>query len=531
MASQSIFNSESDEDQWVIQINEMVSKTHNSILKKIPISIFHVPKSLSSVKPEAFTPQLVAIGPYTHFRPELYPMERFKIFAAKAVLDHFNKHDLKQVVQEFHDTATFIRASYHKYVDLKDETLLYTMAIDVLFLLNVYHNYLDKKISASFMVGLEDPVQLSGVKLTRNATIRDILMVENQIPNYSLLKILLFESSEPPHLVKEYLGSMLLSFCHQHAPLKCPITITCSEAVSKHHHVLDLMYHLVVSHAVNTETPIPDQGEGTSAVQKSSNSEAVPISFKKVKGVLTWTVDSLKKLKDVNIPLVEPVKRHLDPVLQLSSQLDDLSPRPNLSEEEEEVEETRMVVRIPCVSELFSVGVFFQPVEGGNMAIEFDEKRGIFFLPVLKLDVNSEVIMRNLVAYEALTKPDFLIFTRYTELMTGIVDSVEDVKLLREAGIIDSSSTLNVEEIAELFDGICKSIAPTKTHKLDETINKVNKYYDYKRKIDILKVSTDYVYRSWKFFTLLATFVLLVMTAIETFCAAYDCHRYFIPHH
>ncbi|QCD95028.1 hypothetical protein DEO72_LG5g3120 [Vigna unguiculata] len=528
MASQSIFNSESDEDHWVIQINQMVSESHNSILKKIPVCIFHVPKSLSYAKPEAFSPQLIAIGPYTHFRPELYPMERFKIFAAKAVLDHFNKHDLKQVVQEFHDTATFIRASYHKYLDLKDETLLYTMAIDALFLLNFYHNYLDKKLSGSFMMGLEDPVQLSGVKLTRNATIRDILMVENQIPNYSLLKILLFESSEPPHLVQEYLGSMLLSFCHQHSPLKLTHTITCSEAVSKHHHVLDLMYHLVVSHAVKSETPVPDQGEGTSALQKSSDSEAIAISFKKFKGVLTWTVESLKKLKDVNIPLVKPVKRHLDPVLKVSSQLDALSSHPKLSEEEEE-EETHMIVNIPCVRELDSVGVFFQPVEGGNMAIEFDEKRGIFYLPVVNLDVNSEVIMRNLVAYEALTQPDFLIFTRYTELMRGIVDSLEDVKLLRKAGIIESSSTLSVEETEELFNGMSKSITPTKTHKLDETINKVKKYYDYKRKTNILKASTDYVYRSWKLFTLLATFVLLAMTAIETFCAAYDCHRYFAP--
>jgi len=262
MASLSILNSESDEDHWVIQINEMASETNHSILKKIPVCIFQVPKSLSSAKPEAFAPQFIAIGPYTHFRPELYPLERFKVFAAKAVLDHFQKHDLKQVVEEFRDTATFIRASYHKYLDLKDETLLYAMAIDALFLLNFFHNYLSEKFSGSFMMGLEDRVHLRGVKLTKDAVIRDILMVENQIPTYSLLKILVFESSEPAHSVQEYLGSMLLSFCCQHSPLKLTHTLTCSEAVSKHCHVLDLMYHLVVSHAEKSEIAIPDQSEG-----------------------------------------------------------------------------------------------------------------------------------------------------------------------------------------------------------------------------------------------------------------------------
>ncbi|XP_068503025.1 putative UPF0481 protein At3g02645 isoform X2 [Phaseolus vulgaris] len=523
MSSLSIFNSESDEDYWVIQINQMVSETNVSLLKKIPVCIYQVPKSSSSAKPEAFAPQLIAIGPYNHFCPKLYPMERFKVLSAKAVLDHFQKHDLKQIVEEFRNTATFIRASYHKYLDLKDETLLYTVAIDALFLLNFFHNYLNEKFSGSFMAGLEDRVRLRGVKLTKDAIIRDILMVENQIPTYSLLKILVLQSSEPPHLVQDYLGSMLLSFCHQHSPLRLTHGTSCSEAVSKHYHVLDLMYRLVVSHE-KSETPIPDPKQGTSVLQRSSISEAMAISFKKVKGVLTWTVDSLKMLKDVDIPLVKRIKRNLDPVLKVSSQLEILSSHPKLGEEE-----APLVVKIPCVRELHSVGVFFQPLEGGNMAIEFDEKMGILYLPVLKLDVNSEVIMRNLVAYEALTKPDFLIFTRYTELMRGIVDTVEDVKLLMKAGIIESSSSLSVQETEELFNGMSKSIGPTKTQKLDETIKKVNKYYQCRRKINFFRVLTEYVYKSWKFFTLLATFVLLAMTAIETFCSVYDCHRYFKP--
>ncbi|WVZ13748.1 hypothetical protein V8G54_011314 [Vigna mungo] len=618
MDSSSIFNSEYDEDCWVIRINEIVSETHHSVLKRIPVCIFHVPKSLSCGKPEAFVPQLVAIGPYTHFRPELYPMERIKIFDAKAVLDHFNKHELKQVVQEFRDTATFIRASYHKHLCLKDETLLYTVAIDALFLLNFFHKYVNDRLSGSFIRGLGDPTQCRGLPLTKEAIIRDILMVENQIPMFSLFKILQFESSEPDHSVQEYLGSMLLSFCKQHSPLKLTHSPACSEAVSKHCHVLDLMYHLVVSDAVNSETPIPDPSQAkqiqtdlikaekmqivvfraeqmqtelfeveqmqtmmfkveqmkvvffgvkmlktelseeenmnprlsynepmlgdvellekptiqspkssqksNAAVQKSSNYEVIAISFKKVKGVLTWTVETLKKLKDVNIPLGKPVKQHLDRVIKVSSQLDILSSNAKSSEEEEEEEdEATMIINIPCVRELDSVGVCFKPVEGGNMAIEFDETKGIFYLPVVKLDVNSEVIMRNLVAYEALTQPDFLIFTRYTELMRGIVDSVKDVKLLMKAGIIESGSTLTVEETDELFNGMSKSIGPTKTHKLDETINKVNKYYNDKRKANFFKASTDYVYRSWKFFTLLATFLLLAMTAIETVCTAYDC--------
>lgn len=540
MADLTIFNSESDEDAWVIQINQLVSETNLSILNKMPVCIYQVPKSLSCAKPEAFAPQLIAIGPYTHFRPQLYPMERFKVFAAKGVLDHFKKHDLKQLVEQLRNTGPFIRASYHKYLDFKEDTLLYTMAIDGLFLLDFFHNYLNDQVSGSFMRGIEEQVQISGVKLTKHAIIRDIIMVENQIPTYMLMRILVLASSIPVDSVQEYLGSMLLSFCKKHSPFKLPhSTPTCSEVVTNHYHVLDLMYHLVVSH--KETKPTPDETEGicklqgnnnndsttaTDASKKNSKAEGSATSFKKVKIVLTWTLDSMKKLKDVNIPILQPIKKHLDPILHVSSQLESLSPHQQLSEEEEEAP---MIVTIPSVCELHSVGVCFQPSKGGIMTIEFDQKKGIFYLPVLKLDVNSEVIMRNLVAHEALTKPDFLIFTRYTELMRGIIDTVEDVKLLRNAGIIESSSTLSVEESEELFNGMSKSIGPTKTEKLDETIKKVNNYYHVKRKANIYRTLTDYVYSSWKLFTLLATFGLLAMTALQTFCSVYDCPGYFRP--
>ncbi|KAK7314836.1 hypothetical protein VNO77_33364 [Canavalia gladiata] len=405
MASQTIFNSESDEETWVIQINQLVSETNLTILNKMPVCIYQVPKSLSCVKPEAFAPQLIAIGPYTHFHPDLYPMERFKVFAAKRVLDHFNKHDLKQLVDQLRSTGPFIRASYHKYLDLKEDTLLYTMVIDALFLLDFFHNYLDEKAFGSFITGLEEQVQRSGEKLTKDAIIRDVIMVENQIPTYVMLRIFILESSKPIDAVQEYLGSMLLSFCEKHSPLKITHTPTCSEAVTKHYHILDLMYHLMV---LQNETPLKGEGRckalsidddsvSTTSVptsNKSSNSKSIVTSLKKVKVVLTWTLSALKKLKEVNIPILQPIKRHLDPILNVSTHIESFSSKTPHAETESPV-----VVTIPSVHELHSVGIHFLPSKGGLMGIEFDEKSGILYLPVLKLDINTEVIMRNLVAH------------------------------------------------------------------------------------------------------------------------------------
>ncbi|XP_061342977.1 putative UPF0481 protein At3g02645 [Gastrolobium bilobum] len=551
METHVIFSSKADEDSWFIQLDHLVSETHRQPLTHMGGYIRHVPKSLSFDKPEAFTPQLIAIGPYNHFLPELYPMERFKILSAKKVLNHFNKHDLKQLVEKLYNTGPSIRAYYNKSLDLKDHNLLYTMVIDGLFLLNLFNICYDDDVS--FLSELDLFLEISRSKHSKDAIIRDVLMVENQIPTFILGRILtlLIESSEhdddsvddktngqmhlsiesfkPDDPVHEILGSVLLSFCEKHCPLK--LTQTWSQALTdQRHHLLDLMYHLVVPENEKSETAATSEREGmfnasaTDAPKsKRSSISAGIVTFKNAVNVLlTRTVDSLKKLKNLKLRLLRAFKSCIVGTLCMLDLFQCVSSETFTFETDQAEAEADLVV-IPSVCELHSFGIRFKPTNGGIMAIKFDERKRIFYLPVIKLDVNSEVIMRNLVAYEALTKPDLLIFTRYIELMQAMIDTVEDVKMLKDAAIIESTSSINKEETVKLFNGMRKSIGPTKTEKLDKTIKKVNKRFHYNKKYSF----TKFVYTSWKFFTLLGTFVLLVTTALQTFCTVYDCAGHF----
>ncbi|KAJ0075767.1 hypothetical protein Patl1_34663 [Pistacia atlantica] len=66
--------------------------------------------------------------------------------------------------------------------------------------------------------------------------------------------------------------------------------------------------------------------------------------------------------------------------------------------------------------------------------ISFDSKSARFKLPTIPLDENTEVVLRNLVAFEALNPSHSLYFTCYIELMHGIIDTIKDVKLLKRRG-------------------------------------------------------------------------------------------------
>ena len=166
------------------------------------------------------------------------------------------------------------------------------------------------------------------------------------------------------------------------------------------------------------------------------------------------------------------------------------------------------------------------PVNGGISSICFDAKTCTFYLPIVALDVNTQVFLRNLVAYEASIASGPLVLTRYTELINGIIDTEEDAKLLREKGIILNHLESD-KEVASLCNGMSKSLRLTKVPSLDKVIEDVNKYYNGRMKVKVWKFMKSYVFGSWKFLTLLATMMLLLLTALQAFCSVYTCSRFF----
>ncbi|XP_039173563.1 putative UPF0481 protein At3g02645 [Eucalyptus grandis] len=172
------------------------------------------------------------------------------------------------------------------------------------------------------------------------------------------------------------------------------------------------------------------------------------------------------------------------------------------------------IVMIPTASKLRSVGIKLSLATGGIKTIAFDKKTATLKLPHIDLDAITEVLLRNLVAYEMISQRGSLIMTRYTELMYGIIDTSEDLKLLREASIV--LNRLNSDnKVLELFNGVFKSIGSKSTaSKLDETIRDVNEYYNSTRKVKAYNLMRKYVYSSWKFLTVVATVVLILLMVL-----------------
>ncbi|GLJ35870.1 hypothetical protein SUGI_0719950 [Cryptomeria japonica] len=90
--------------------------------KDICVSVFGVPKELLTVKPEAYIPQCVSIGPYHHLRPQLFEIERYKVAAARRFEKTLTGYcTFESVVEEVKKYDWQIRNCYHKFLEYKEE--------------------------------------------------------------------------------------------------------------------------------------------------------------------------------------------------------------------------------------------------------------------------------------------------------------------------------------------------------------------------------------------------------------------------
>ncbi|XP_038713336.1 putative UPF0481 protein At3g02645 [Tripterygium wilfordii] len=540
-------NLDFDEHRWLINIRRTVEEEVEDE-REIPVSIFNVPKSLMSSDPDSYTPQVVALGPYHYFRPNLYEMERYKLAATKMTKKQLQSEKFKQLVDQLVNLELRIRASYHKFLDFSHETLAWMMVVDGSFLLEILHVYAAKE---GKVVLTRTPSKLShlvgkaGRASGYNAILRDMVMLENQIPLFVIRKLAEVQLSSL-EMADDTLRPMLTGLCNDLSPFKITEEIPVIN-VSKSAHLLDYLYHTIVP-IVEESLEITEIEELVEAMEDKEEAHANQTNLKKIikeirkiasKLNIKGPVHLIKRLllskpfKFVlklpwrilsNLPGFSILKGLISQMFVFSQSKEAAKPEDGISDIEKPplVEE----IAVPSVSELSKSCVRFLPTNGNILTISFDVKTVTFYLPVVTLDMNTEVVLRNLVAYEASSESGPLVFTRYTELMNGIIDNEEDVKLLREKGIIVNRLKSD-EEAANLWNGMSKSIKLTKVPFLDKTIEDVNKYYNSRWKVKAKRMMKLYVYGSWPILTLLAAIVLLVLMGLQAFCSVYTCGKVF----
>ncbi|CAN6372278.1 unnamed protein product [Urochloa humidicola] len=190
---------------WVVDmeksLDEAVATVEVSLWQRQ--SIYRVPACIKNLKPKAYRPTVVSLGPFHHGDKDLQPMEEHKQRALRHLLRRANQ-PLEEFAAALKEVSEQLQSAY---LDLGEkwrseegrEKFLEMMIVDGCFLLEVMR-----------VAGFEgrrardyapnDPIfSHHGVLYMVPYIRRDMLMLENQLPLLLLQKLVAVETSKPPN--------------------------------------------------------------------------------------------------------------------------------------------------------------------------------------------------------------------------------------------------------------------------------------------------------------------------------------------
>ncbi|XP_009770903.1 putative UPF0481 protein At3g02645 [Nicotiana tabacum] len=461
MTTESITGSTVNEQRWVNETIRAFTSELRVDIEPTPC-VFQVPKTLTETKPQAYTPQIISLGPYHHFWPELLVTERHKQTIAKNCLnDHQVQHFAEEVIDKLCSVVPVIRGYYDKYSDIEGITLAWILAIDSLYLLHLLSSYVpgDQEVHA-----------------VQRKLAQDVMMLENQIPSFVLIETQKAINQSYSNLFTE----LFYNFCKAHSPLKLADPNIIHSFNSPH--LLAFLHHLIIESGMLYWL----EKQSGSLVPTLGNPGLVcfitGLPWDLIK-VLSKNMDSKKK------PLVDEIKT-------------------------------------PSVTQLNETAKINFKLTGGIRNIKFVKEGGehALYLPEITLNSDSEVILRNLVAYEAVVagQDGALKVAEYLDLMCGIVNTSKDVEILKKSGIIKGS--LSDEEIADLFNGLPKTTGNHKVKsRLARIIESVNEKYDNMLRIKAQRLIKKHIFKFRKSLTVITTLVLVLLLSMQTVCQYYGC--------
>ncbi|XP_021827639.1 putative UPF0481 protein At3g02645 [Prunus avium] len=169
---------------------------------------------------------------------------------------------------------------------------------------------------------------------------------------------------------------------------------------------------------------------------------------------------------------------------------------------------------IPSVTKLHQAGVKFR-VESSNHLFAIRFHNGTLKIPKLKIHDDTEVILRNLIAFEQChCTGNYL--SDYVFLLDKFVDTKRDVDLLVESEIVVNTLGDN-NKVSTMINQLCKGVALDQGNfHFGGLADDLNKYCKKCRNRWMAYLSQKYFYTPWAAFSLFAAVTLLILTVIQT---------------
>lgn len=526
-------------NEWAGKVKKMLYLDHSSPPSEVTLP--RVATALMNVKPEAYIPQFISLGPYHHWRLkkdsassargtyqgcslQISTAEEYKVKTAARVsqiLSEDSEH--RQSFISMVKTIEGMKSDIERFYDWKigdgqcSENFALMMAVDSAFLLRFLFSLFrvhprpadtapaqqaefsgSRNVQEQPMTSFSDPhkpqpvgtppsgfashdagVNLSALQVCIKC---DMLKLENQIP-LSVLKQV-FEK-----------GKNVLAYEHERQfsyLLKKAYTVLSPFEVGKADN--NLKIDDTKSHLLDCMQAIVSPFLQMTADQKDNRPD-LPI-FQKAKYALADFVAAV-----CGLFIAHPVNRgHPDFLTAYNAE------------------------------QLDGAGIQFKSFSDAREQIRFDKYSGTFYLPRVTVShTHTEVFLRNMMALEfnEPARPNSV--TRYVGLMDCLIDTPRDVRLLRDCEVIRGTSLMLTDEhVAKMWDGMCQPfftghLEPPEELKQALQDELIKKYYKSRIKRALQEFHQEYLSRPWKVIALLIGCCVLAITVIQGYCSFTEC--------
>ena len=440
-------------------------------------SIWRVPPRLRNEDANAYEPQVVYIGPLHQGKTKLLPMEEFKFDILCKLVKDRRRDILDDIFREVSYCLPKVKEEYSEKIELPNQEFTEMLVIDGCFIL------------AFCCLPEKEFYHLGGSYQNIG---KDLALLENQIPFFVVNKLYQKIADMYPDVKNEFpdlTRLFLYIFDISLPPEKYP-----KEEQIRH------LLHLI--HLSQDPTLVSD-----APVQRSCLQQATTLMKKVMEMIFAlflWMVYIF------------------------------LFPGRALSGGSKQQRSSADLLTIPSATELREAGIKFKKkarpkkhYAPDRLKVSFRD--GTLEIPGFSVYDTTCSELRNLIAFEQrelyFTPPHV---THYCFLLDGLINTADDVGILRRSGILENMMGSD-SEVAEMFNGLCKTVV----------INSEKNYYSEK---DLFKDVMEYVeaphhkwradlvhtyfHNPWSILSLMAALVLVVFTVTQTMFTIYPRKQY-----
>lgn len=135
------------------------------------------------------------------------------------------------------------------------------------------------------------------------------------------------------------------------------------------------------------------------------------------------------------------------------------------------------------------------------------------------------VLFRSLIAWEMCKPSERNFVSSYVNLMDDLIDSREDVALLRSMRILTKLIGSD-KEVADLFNGLCKDVGIANMADLFVPLKEsVNKHYRDKMRVQFAELVRDHFSSYWKALATVGAIAILGLAIVQTIFTIKSAHK------